>query len=277
LRRYFETAQEALFGQGWASRLAASLRLQGQLHIDRREILIRRGHLAEPLRIAFASDLHAGPLTCPQLFAAMAEAINGFQPHVILFGGDYVSYHHRDLLLLTEYLSRLRAPLGVFGVLGNHDLWADDAEVVAGLSKAGVHLLVNQAHAFADPFAQVRLFGLDEPGTGNPDTSTFPSEPDAIRIVLMHSPLGLSRLQGLPWDIALCGHTHGGQIALPGGIPIILPHGSGARRRAHGCHDLTSDGGGTLLVSRGVGMSDLPIRLFAPSEVHLCTVRSDME
>ena len=90
------------------------------------------------------------------------------------------------------------------------------------------------------------------------------------RLVVMHSPLGMKHLYGHEFDVAFCGHTHGGQVALPNGKPIILPMGSGERRFSNGHFQLAA--GGELLVSRGIGMSDIPIRLFAPSEVHLCTI-----
>lgn len=70
--------------------------------------------------------------------------------------------------------------------------------------------------------------------------------------------------------VAFCGHTHGGQVATPSGWPIVLPHGAGARDLARG--GVFERNGGQLLVSRGVGLSDVPVRLFAPSEVHLCTM-----
>jgi predicted MPP superfamily phosphohydrolase len=89
-------------------------------------------------------------------------------------------------------------------------------------------------------------------------------------MVLMHSPLGLRYLDATPFHVAFCGHTHGGQVAMPSGTPIVVPRGSGDRRYARA--GLFSVNGGQLLVSRGLGMSHLPLRIFAPSEVHLCTV-----
>lgn len=88
----------------------------------------------------------------------------------------------------------------------------------------------------------------------------------------MHSPLGLRHVQAYPFDLAFRGHTHGGQIARPNGRAIVLPSGSGERRFASGYFELAD--GGRLVTSRGIGMSDLPIRLFSPSEVHLYTIQA---
>jgi predicted MPP superfamily phosphohydrolase len=111
---------------------------------------------------------------------------------------------------------------------------------------------------------------MDEPGTGSPQAPSAPLPDDDIRLVLMHSPLGLRYLEHAPFHVAFCGHTHGGQIALPSGMPIVLPPGSGGRRYGRG--GVFPVRGGQLLVSRGLGFSDLPIRLFATSELHLITI-----
>ena len=273
-RRHAERAESLLYRGGWAARLAFSAGLQGRLRIDHRDFVIPAGRWTEPLRVAFASDLHAGPLTDPRLFRDVFTAIDAFAPHLVLLGGDYVSLDHRHVASLIESFRRLEPPLGTLAVLGNHDLWVEDAAIVAALESAGVTVLVNQSCTLSVPFQDVVVFGLDEPSTGAPDASRMSHEPGKARLVLMHSPLGVGLLQGRPWHLAFCGHTHGGQVALPGGIPIVLPRGSGPRRYSHGHFSLADEGGGQLLVSRGVGMSDLPVRLFARPEVHLCTLHA---
>jgi predicted MPP superfamily phosphohydrolase len=92
------------------------------------------------------------------------------------------------------------------------------------------------------------------------------------RIVLMHSPEGLKSIGGRHFDLALCGHTHGGQIALPWGAPVFVPGGSLNRRYHRGRYEVGGTRPRTLLVSRGVGCSTLPVRLFAAPEVHLCLI-----
>jgi uncharacterized protein len=236
LRRSAEAVQGSVYGAGWAARVAYSLGLQGSLHLDHRNFDFGEALGRTPLRVAFVSDLHAGPLTDPRL---LATAI------------------------------RLKPSLGMFGVFGNHDLWQDDVAISQTLADAGVRLLVNEEHRLPEPHAHVVLYGMDEPGTGNPLGPSTPLADRDVRIVLMHSPLGLRYLESAPFHVAFCGHTHGGQVALPSGAPIVLPRGSGDRRHAGG--GLFSVSGGQLLVSRGLGMSDLPVRVFAPSEIHICT------
>jgi predicted MPP superfamily phosphohydrolase len=89
----------------------------------------------------------------------------------------------------------------------------------------------------------------------------------------MHGPDGLLALGDRRFELAFCGHTHGGQVALPGGTPILIPGGALNRTYSNGLFDVRGAGaGGKLLVSRGVGCSTLPVRLFAPPEVHLCEI-----
>jgi hypothetical protein len=145
--------------------------------------------------------------------------------------------------------------------------------VVQELQRAGVDVLVNESRHLNTRAGPVRLYGMDEPNTGQPQAPGWPAEP-VPSLVLMHSPLGLELLRGAEFDVALCGHTHGGQVALPGGVPVVLPRGSGDRRYARGEFRLPGNSS-RMIVSRGVGMSDLPVRLFAPSEVHLCILRSE--
>jgi len=269
-RRWADTIERPLYGSGWAASVAYSLRLQGRLHVDRRTFTFVESAGRTPLRVAFVSDLHAGPLTDPRLLDAAVRRIAEAAPDLLLLGGDYVSLDHGDVSQLASLLAGLKPSLGIFGVLGNHDLWQDDVAISKALTEAGVRLLVNEEHRLPEPHAHIVLYGMDEPGTGSPKSPSTQLGDGDIRLVLMHSPLGLRHLDATPFHVAFCGHTHGGQIAMPSGTPIVVPRGSGDRRHARG--GLFSVNGGQLLVSRGLGMSDLPLRIFAPSEVHLCTV-----
>jgi predicted MPP superfamily phosphohydrolase len=96
---------------------------------------------------------------------------------------------------------------------------------------------------------------------------------NGTRIVLMHSPDGLTAIGDRDFDLAVCGHTHGGQIAWPSGRPVLVPGGHLNRKYASGLFKLGEAGKRTLLVSRGVGCSTLPIRLFAGPQVHSIEVR----
>jgi predicted MPP superfamily phosphohydrolase len=270
-RRIADFGAHALLGSGWGARAAFGVGLQGRLESIEHQLPLPRPASSGELRIAFASDLHAGPLTDPRIFAALAQRVEAFQPHLVLLGGDYVSVDADHIGEFLRPIAALRPPLGTFAVMGNHDLWLDDAAIAGALASAGVVLLVNEARVIDTAVGALCLYGMDEPYTGAPEPPPAAQQACAVSVVLMHSPHGLRLLKGLPFDLALCGHTHGGQIALPGGIPVVLPRGSGPRHYARGEFQLPWHAA-RMIVSRGVGMSDLPVRLFAPSEVHLCTL-----
>ncbi len=270
--RLSDSFEEVVFRGGWAASLAYRLGLQGAVRTQLHEIFLPSMSPSIPaLRIGFASDFHAGPLTDPRLLARAFDLLAAASPHLVLLGGDFISFRTEEIDLFCEHVKRLHPPHGVYAVLGNHDLWVDDAVIIKQLESAGVRVLVNENVRLAAPFEEVFVCGIDDPVVGEPDPVDTFRGAERIRILLMHSPGGLRLLQGHRFEVAFTGHTHGGQIALPGGVPIIMPPGHAGRRYAHGQFTF-SNGHGDLIVSRGVGLSGLPIRLFAPSEVHLCTI-----
>ena len=114
------------------------------------------------------------------------------------------------------------------------------------------------------PYARTQVIGLDDHQSGHPDATRVPCDPDLTTILLVHQPSGVLDAGEHRVDLAVAGHTHGGQIVLPGGYAPLTPGGSLSRRYLSGRHPLPS--GGTLLVSRGVGASTLPIRWNAPAD-----------
>lgn len=227
--------------------------------------------LPRPLRIAFASDFHAGPTTHPDLLADACGVLARLQADVLLLGGDFVCLDARYVDSLAERLGSLPAPLGRFAVLGNHDLWVDYRHIERRLERVGIELLCNRNVRLPPPFEDLWICGLDDHWSGRPDARAALAGADGVRILLMHQPSGLLDLAGERVEVAFCGHTHGGQLALPGGFPLVLPHGRLSRRYSRGAHPLGP--GGTLFVSRGIGCSTLPLRAFSSPDVLLCTLR----
>ena len=227
------------------------------------------GAPARELRIVFASDLHIGPLTPPALldnaFARMAEA----RPDVLILGGDYV-FLEATPAHARELEARVAAvPAAVkLAVLGNHDLWTYHGLLEDALLRAGARVLINQAHRLAPPFDDVAIVGLDDPWTGEPDAARAVADAGdaAVRIGVAHSPEVVPMLAGRDIALLMCGHTHGGQIALPSG-PVVV-HGKHGRMYPAGLFDV---GPMKLFVSRGLGAVDLPLRAYARPDVALLT------
>lgn len=216
------------------------------------------------LRIAFVSDLHAGTFMSEsdlmRLFAEIAES----GPDLVCLGGDLVNSHSEEMLWYRRPLQLLDPPLGIFAVPGNHEYAAErDLKVFrAVLSEVGARVLVNEGerlHRDGDP---VWIAGVDDHSLGRPDVGLAlhgSSEKEPV-ILLSHHPDFFQEAASVGVDLTLSGHTHGGQIVLGGRTPCkhtTLGYWSGHFQ----------DEGAQLYVSRGGGVTMLPIRIGAPAEI----------
>jgi predicted MPP superfamily phosphohydrolase len=266
-RRSLELILDGFFRPGhWAAAFTYHTGLQGVLRrVETAVSVSARAASAPVLRLAFASDFHAGPTTDPKRLEEACTALAELAPDVLLLGGDFVSVRAAYIDQVASRLADIHPPLGKFAVLGNHDLRANYPLIVDALEKAGVEMLTNRHVRLPAPFDDIGLYGLDDAIFGRPDAGALDGA-TGTKIVLMHSPEGLRTIGDRDFDLALCGHTHGGQIAWPNGRPLLIPGGPLNRLYASGVFSL---GHRKLLVSRGVGCSTLPVRLFAQPEVHL--------
>lgn len=273
MRRAIEQFLDVALLGGLFARGAFRLGLQGRLTVREEQVRLGRGQvLPRPLKIAFASDFHAGPTTDPKLFSSLGDALRLHAPDLLLLGGDFVSARARYMEALSPVLAACAAPLGKYAVLGNHDLWADDAHITRLLTAAGVEVLVNRNVRLPAPFEPVSICGIDDPWCGLPDIAGAFDSVGPVRVFMTHSPDGLLSLRGRQFDVGFAGHTHGGQIARRDGSPFVLPDGPLCRTYAYGRFDIEANG--TFFVSRGIGCSTLPLRINAPPELLLCTVSS---
>ena len=272
--RRLEQLYDFMYAGGWPSWLARPLGLQGRLGLTRHALTVAAdGEAMPPLRIAFASDLHGGPGTHPATIRHACRLLAETKPQLLLLGGDFVSFHARHVDGVLEAIDSIEAPLGRLAVLGNHDLIADDAWLVKRLATIGVRTLVNENVRLAEPYDRLWVCGLDNTEQGTPDGRRALAGADGIRLILMHSPDGLSALGGEPFAIAFTGHVHGGQFVLPGGKSLIGAKGPLSQRYLFGgLFELGNPGARILLVSRGIGQGSLPMRFRADPEVHVCDV-----
>jgi predicted MPP superfamily phosphohydrolase len=276
-----ERLYDVLYAGGWPSWLARPLGLQGRLRLVHHDLAIAAGPPPIPrLRIAFASDLHGGPGTHPHTIRRACGLLADAKPDLLLLGGDFVSFHARHVNgAVLESIAGIQAPLGKLAVLGNHDLIADDAYLVQRLETVGVRTLVNANVRLAAPYDRVWVCGLDNTEQGTPDGARALAGAHGVRLILMHSPDGLTALGGEPFGVAFTGHVHGGQFVLPGGKSLISSKGPLSQKYLYGgFFDLGTPGQRLLLVSRGIGQGSLPMRFRADPEVHVCDLafRIDM-
>ena len=271
LARLTSRLEGALFRGGWPVRLARALGIRPTVRTAHHAVTLESLPLGvPPLRLAYASDFHAGPLTDPAVLEAACAELRAVDPDLLLLGGDFVTGDPDELGSLAHHLGSIRAPLGRFAVLGNHDRWSGVGPVVRQLEAVGIRVLVNANQRLPAPYDGIWVCGLDDHWSGWPDVPAAMQGADGVRLVLMHAPSGLLDLGEERFELALCGHTHGGQLALPGGHPVVLPQGRLSRRYARGRFSVSN--GATLMVSVGVGCVVLPLRTFAQPEVLSCTV-----
>jgi predicted MPP superfamily phosphohydrolase len=268
----------------WAAYLAAALnrtidllpvgrwlhrRIQRELALSQHEFHLRPG--AEGLaglRIAFLTDLHAGSFMDQQDLVRIFKRVAAAKPHLVLLGGDLINTRDRELLLFRAALRELRPQLGMFAVPGNHDhFWGSDIGLwMAFLQQHGVQVLRNRGVRLQWNDTSLWLCGVDDLTEGEPDLrraleGRFVGEPT---VLLSHHPDFFFEAAAAEVDLTLSGHTHGGQIRVGGRAP--LHHSKFGYEQGW-----FSEGQARLYVSRGVGVTVLPIRIDAPPEVPIVT------
>lgn len=229
-----------------------------------------------PLTIGFASDFHSGPLTDPLLLTEACQALREAAPDLILLGGDFVSFHARQIQPLLPALAKLKAPLGCFAVLGNHDIWADGCPSVrAYLHQIDLPILENRHLRLPAPFDPITLVGLADACSQIvlPDQAMAGST--SHRLILTHSPDAIAAMAGYQFDVMFCGHTHGGQINLTQRRPLRYAQGNLTQHFYRGRYDPPATNNGTLLIGNGLGFSGLPWRWGAPSQIIIATLGPD--
>lgn len=221
------------------------------------------------LRLLWLSDFHIEPLD--GLAEALLEHIRPLQYDIAILGGDF-AFHYDLTDTAIRRTRQIAEPLlsrtPVYGILGNHDRY----EMGRLLEQWGICMMVNE-HAFLEKDGQaICLIGIDDchyylsddlaAATEGIDGRTF-------KILLSHSPEIIKKTPPFGFDLCICGHTHGGQVCLPGGFPLVTC-ASVRRRFAKG---LWQYHGMTGFTSRGIGASGIPVRFFCPPEITLLTLK----
>ncbi|WP_445361756.1 metallophosphoesterase [Microbulbifer sp. EKSA005] len=227
------------------------------------------------LRVAILADLHVGsPYKGRKSLQNLVEAVNKSQPDLILLPGDFVIQGVVGGKFVPPedaagILKELKAPMGVFAVLGNHDWWLDAARVEQSLASQGISVLEDKSVSLVSSECKLRLVGISDFWEGPHDVKKAMQGIDEGEAILAftHNP---DIFPELPAELSLtiAGHTHGGQVYLPFiGRPIV-PSSYG-QRFAIG-HIVEGDK--HLYVSPGVGTSILPVRFLVPPEVTVLSI-----
>jgi predicted MPP superfamily phosphohydrolase len=224
-------------------------------------------------RIVQLSDIHHSPFLGEAEIGEAARRANALRPDLIALTGDYVS-HSRDYIAgCARALGQLRAPRGVFAVLGNHDHWTDAELMASALASEGIRVLRNECQRIEQGSTHFWLAGIDDLMAKRDDLSAalVATKRSEARILLAHNPMIIHQAARQGVDLVLSGHTHGGQINWQmltgrGDFASVRwlrrPNSRFTRARGHANLGLTQ-----IYVNRGLGTVVLPLRYGCPPEI----------
>ena len=233
----------------------------------------------EGFRILHLSDLHAGPLAGLKVLKRWRLLAERERPDVLIITGDFVDSLPEELDTFVEAFRDFSAPMGRFAILGNHDYFTDPVPIWAGLEAMGFHCLENRHLVLERNGSKMAILGLQDPmaksgrfrgvhfGPGPMPQDVAARIPsDLWRLGLCHRPSNWNLALEAGSRLTLSGHTHGGQINLIPGVSsakILGPYTWGIYRHS----------GDVLFVNRGLGVVGLPMRIAAPAEIAVITLR----
>lgn len=220
------------------------------------------------LSVVQVSDVHQHLLGAEYL-ERVREVARSMKPDLFVFTGDFVTFE-RNVPEAMAWLRGWTAPMGRFGVLGNHDYWTDLEGVRKGLKRAGIRILQNETVTLRRRGKTLALMGVDDPWTGKRQDERLDGVEADARILLAHQPDHFYLAKRLGAHLQLSGHTHGGQIRFPLLGPLIVPTDAG-RRFAAG---FIREGKTTMFINRGLGAFP-PVRILCPPEVVKIILRTD--
>ena len=249
-----------------------------RLVVNRLELTIPKWPAAlSGTRVAFLSDLHIGsPFWDLARLQQLVTRVNAEHPDLVLLGGDYsindiVGGKFVAIEPIAVELGRLRAPLGVLAVLGNHDWWNSGQRTRAALEANGIRVLDEEVARIDAQGTSFCVLGMRDyvVRSQSVQQSLDLAPPGMPLVVLVHEPDFFAQMDDRV-SLALAGHTHGGQVNLPLLGRLIVP--SHFRQRYAAGHIVEQ--GRHLFVTTGLGTSILPIRFRVPPEVAILTLRA---
>jgi uncharacterized protein len=267
-RAFLRTAQIAVFGSPVATLGYGVLQRQ---ELRMREVAIEIPDLhkdLDGLRLVQLTDIHLGPFLNTRVLERAVDMANQMRADIALITGDLISVASDPLDDCIRILARLRATAGIFGCMGNHEIYAEAETYVAEQgAKRGMHFLRQQSSTLRFGQAKLNLAGVDYQPMGSDYLEGTESllVPDAFNVLLSHNPdvFPVAARKGFPLTVS--GHTHGGQVRME----ILRQDLNIARFFTPYVDGVYKEGGSAVFVSRGIGTIGMPARLGAPPEVAL--------
>ncbi len=218
------------------------------------------------LTIGLISDIHSGPYLSKDEIDEYVRVVNAWRPDIVFLPGDFVTIDPSEIYPVKESLRDLRAPLGVYGCLGNHEFYTGRPDdLTKELEDAGVRILRNENLRVRFNDTNFSLIGIDDLRHGD----NFPAamsgvQGDDFKILLCHKPYFFPRAAESAIDLVLSGHTHGGQVVFVKVGDFALAPATFVSPYVAGLYEM---GRSQMYVSRGVGTIGVPFRINCPPEV----------
>lgn len=219
----------------------------------------------EGYRIVQISDLHN--VKFGKNNQKLVDRIRECEPDMIVLTGDLVDSNHTNVDRAVQFVDEIVKICPVYYVTGNHEYWLEKSEydeLMDGLVSAGVVILDNQVVEISRGDAKFRLVGLDDRSLADGTLEALLSDEKELTVVLAHEPQYLARYAGTGVDLVLSGHAHGGQFRLPFVGGIVAPDQGFLPEYTAGEYYMN---GTEMIVSRGLGNSVIPVRLFNYPEI----------
>jgi predicted MPP superfamily phosphohydrolase len=218
-------------------------------------------------KIVFISDIHHDQFYTRGRVAGIVTEVNALKPDIIILGGDYVTGDRKYIDPVFAELSKLRAKMKIYGVVGNHDDYVDYDLTVGGMKKAGITVLSDKAEWLYIGDQRIKVAGIDWYFTYKPNIAPLLKDvrPEDFLLFVSHTPDFAEELKTDQVDLMLSGHTHGGEVTFFGLWAPYLPSYYGQKYRT----GLVKTDKTEVLVSNGIGNSFLPIRFFARPQINI--------
>jgi predicted MPP superfamily phosphohydrolase len=231
-------------------------------------------HDLDGLRILQLSDIHLSAFLSERELARVIDAALTLRPHLAAITGDLISSRGDPLDACIRQVARLKADAGIFGCMGNHEIYAGAEEYAekAG-ARAGIHFLRSRAVPLRFGASVLNLAGVDYQRKSDKDHYLRGADrlvlPGTTNLLLSHSPDVFPVAVNQGYNFLLAGHTHGGQVT----VEILDQSINPARFFTPYVYGLYRKGNGAAYVTRGIGTIGIPVRIGAPPEIVLLRLR----
>lgn len=282
-RRFLQTAALATGGVIANNTMLKALGTTHEHKVE--QVVMKIPGLPAPFKgttIALLTDIHSSVFMTREQMEKYAAETMKLKPDLIFVTGDFVNSKVGEVYPFAEAFAGLRAPLGVFGVTGNHDYYTGDIKTVAEeVGQGGIRLLRNENLAIERGGAKLWLMGMDDDRiydingylkegkteTGTLENLTRGIPENGTKLFLCHKPYPFEEYSQLGVHAMFSGHTHGGQVVLAHLDSVNVSFASLASKYVAGLYRARSNRTSQLYVSRGIGTVGIPMRLNCPPEI----------